>query len=728
MFTKSGATAPKLSASALVVVAFIIATLCSTSVAFAQNNPLPIAEVSTQKMEKVEVVGARPGYAPPANNSAATKTDTPILLTPQSVQIIPRAVLNDQKVLTLTDAIRNVAGTGADFGFNGGGQALLMLRGFQMTSMTAAGSMSGSGSFYLNGTKVQGVPVNMSNVESVEVVKGPSSVLYGRAEPGGIINIVTRQLQPHKAFVIEQMIGEYGLSRTQIEANVPLNEERTVLSRASASWYRTDSNRDFVRDQLGAFNGTVGWVPNAKTRITLALDYSDQKYRNDYGVPAFGNRPADLPWNRQFNDSPELSGSKTFSAVLDAKHEFSNQWSIKARALSLESKTREVDVTPYRVNLNDFSDCLETRNQLCRYYYYVRPDGKYRLDQFTLDLAGKITLAGFSHQLLFGVDTYRSYKEGTTYLQQLPSVDINNPVLGNTPRLDTATALPLDTVDRTQWTSVYVQDQIALGAGVHLVGALRYDRTRAVFASPGTPLNEQSFTSPRVGVVWEFKTGQSIYGQYQDSVAANNGRNPVSGLALAAERARQFEIGYKIMALDGMLNSTVAAYQLTKRNRADYSLFPIVQSVGAARSRGLEWDVIGQVNERLSLIASYAYTDAVVTEDPIFKNTRLANVARHSGSMWARFMIDAQWAFGAGTFGQGQRQGDQGNTFQLPGYARVDAMTSYSFNWGATRASVQLNVNNIFNRRYYTGSHQFVKDWIAPGAPRTVLASVRFEL
>jgi iron complex outermembrane recepter protein len=223
-------------------------------------------------------------------------------------------------------------------------------------------------------------------------------------------------------------------------------------------------------------------------------------------------------------------------------------------------------------------------------------------------------------------------------------------------------------------------------------------------------------------MVWEFKTGQSIYGQYQDSVAANN------GVALAAERARQFEIGYKIVALDGMLNSTVAAYQLTKRNRADYSLFPIVQSVGAARSRGLEWDVIGQVNERLSLIASYAYTDAVVTEDPIFKNTRLANVARHSGSMWARFMIDTHWALGAGIFGQGQRQGDQGNTFQLPGYARIDAMTSYSFNWGASRASVQLNVNNIFNRRYYTGSHQFVKDWIAPGAPRTVLASVRFDL
>jgi iron complex outermembrane receptor protein len=117
----------------------------------------------------------------------------------------------------------------------------------------------------------------------------------------------------------------------------------------------------------------------------------------------------------------------------------------------------------------------------------------------------------------------------------------------------------------------------------------------------------------------------------------------------------------------------------------------------------------------------------VVTVDPTFGGTRLADVPRESGSLWGRYQFDRHWAFGAGIFAQSQREGDQANDFQLPGYARTDLMTSYDFKVGTSRVSLQLNVDNLFNRRFYTGSHQFSQDWIQPGKPRTFTMSARVE-
>jgi iron complex outermembrane recepter protein len=659
---------------------------------------------------------------------AATKTDTPILLTPQSVQVVPRAVLNEQKALTLTDAVRNVAGVGTDFGFNGLSQPLLILRGFQSTSMTASGSMSGMSSYYINGVKVQGIPLNMANVESVEVVKGPSSVLYGRSEPGGLVNVVPRTLTAAPYLGLEQTIGQYGLSRSVVEGGGALNAEQTVLGRASVSYDRNKTDRDFVENKLASFSGTLAWVPDRDTSVALTLDHNAQTYRNDFGIPADGDRPADLPRTRQFNDSPELSKIDSNSLLLDAKTRLSPNWTIKGRLVSLRSDTREVDVWPYRENYGlapETCDNSAGLSRLCRYYFYVRPDGRLKMDQSTVDLEGEVQLGGLQHKLLVELDHYRTRKTGDVYFTQINSVDVFNPSLGQAPALDTSFPLPVD--DFSRWTSLTVQDQIAFGNGWHGVFALRHDRTEALYSlTPGTESNRQSFTTPRVGVVWEFVPKQTLYAQYQDSVAANNGRD-ATGKALAAERARQVEVGWKQTALDGRFNTTVALFELEKRNRADYSLFPIITTIGKARSRGLEVDAIGRVLPQLAVMASYTYLDAKVTEDPTYQGKRLANTARHSGSLWGRWTFDEQWAAGLGVFAQGQRQGDNANSFQLPCYARVDAMLSYAFRTGSGKGSLQFNLKNVFDKLHYTGSHPLVKDWIQVGAPRTASLTLRLD-
>jgi iron complex outermembrane receptor protein len=691
--------------------------------AWAQTTP-------AVELQRVEITGRSDAYqAPPT--SAATKTDTPVLLTPQSLQVVPRAVLNDQSALTLTDAIRNVAGVSTDFGFNGSAQPLLILRGFQSTSMTASGNMSGMSSYFINGVKVTGIPLNMANVDAVEVVKGPASVLYGRSEPGGLVNVVPKALSAQPWLGFEQTLGQHGLSRTVVEGGGGLNTDNTLLGRASLSYDKSKSNRDFVQNQLSAFNGSLAWVPDADTRVALTLDHNAQKYRNDFGIPADGNRPANLPRARQYNDSPELSTFTSDSLLLDAQTKLSSNWTLKGRMVAMRAKTHEVDVWPYRENLIGLDTCDNSTglSSLCRYYFYVRPEGKTKLDQVTIDLIGDVRLGGLQHKLLAEIDHYSTKKTGDVYFTQINSVDVFNPVLGSAPPLDTSFPLPVD--DHSQWTSLTLQDQIAFGGGWHGVFALRHDRTEALFSlTPGTAPNKKSFTTPRVGAVWEFMPNQTLYAQYQDSIAANNGRD-ANGVALEAERARQVEVGWKQAALGGRLNTTVAVFELVKRNRASRNPVTFATTTeGDARSRGLEVDAIGQVSAQLSLIGSYTYLDAKVTrdaQDPAAEGKRLANAARHAGSLWGRWMFDEQWAAGAGVFAQGQREGDNANTFQMPGYARVDAMASYSFKSGASKGSVQFNLKNVFDKVYYTGSHPLVKDWIQPGAPRMASVTLRLD-
>lgn len=615
-----------------------------------------------------------------------------------------------------------------DFGFNGSTQPLLILRGFQSESMTARGSMSGMSTYYLDGTKVQGIPVNMANVESVAVVKGPATVLYGRAEPGGLVNVISRPFTGGSHYGIEQSATQFGATRSIVEADHSLNQSGTWMGRFAGSFLHNKSNRDFVRDNLGAITGAVAWRPSARTEFSANFDYLNQAYRNDFGVPAFGNRPANLPWSRQFNNSGELSTVVSKTMRLRAQRELSSRWIVSGLFVGLWGSNFENDIWPYRIDLTTGADCFAARGELCRYYFYNRPDGGYRLNQVNVNLQGRHRTGWIKHTTLAGFDYYSSNKTGTAYLQQLSPISVFNPIFSPVPPLDRAIALPLDTVNRTRWASGYLQDTADLGRGFRVVTAVRFDGTSAIYASPGTKPNEQTFVTPRVGAVWTVGQRHSLYGQYQQAVSANNGRDPGTGAALAAERSRQVEAGYKFSRLDGSLNFTVAAYRLNKRNRADYTLFPVIRTVGEARSQGFEFDLLGRVTKRLAAITSYSYISALVTRDPAFAGTTLTNVPHHSGSVWMRYTATRKWSFGSGVFSQSIRQGNQLNTFQLPGYARLDAMASYQFHISEWRSSLQLNVNNLLDRKYYTGSHQFVDDWIQLSAARTFALTWRFEL
>jgi iron complex outermembrane receptor protein len=709
-------------------------------VELADGTPSPIQVVlevaATSTTVSVTDTAARDESYEVVRNTSASRVDLPLLDIPQDVATVPRAVLQDQRAMNLSDATRNVAGAATDFGFNGGSEPLIILRGFQATSMTASGTMSGMSSYYLDGTKVEGIPVDMADVQTVEVIKGPESVLYGRAEPGGIVNVVPRPFEHQPAFALEQTGSTYSSTRSIAEASGPLDHPGRWLGRGTAAWTQNRSNRDFARDRLGSGWAGIQWNPSSRDQYTLNLSYTDQSYRNDYGIPANvdtgipGNvdtrRPFDLPWNVGFNDSPELSYVKPLSGNLFARHTLSEDWSVSGKLIMTVADTHDADITPYRVDLTTGGNCFQEYGGLCLYYYYVNPRGQYRLHQENVEVHGVLKQGLVRHQLLIGGDFYGQEKKGTLYFEQLGGINIFNPVFTPQPKLDITNALAQPTIDINNWNSGYFQDNISIGQHVHVVGALRLDGTAAIYGDPSTPLNRQFFASPRVGVVWQFLRSASVYGQFQNAVDANNGRDG-NGAALAAERSREFEAGFKYQAPSGAWTATLATYQLTKQNRADFSLYPIITTVGEARSRGVELDVLGRVTSRLATILSYGYTEAVVTKDVSVPGTFLADVPRHGGSVWARYVISKNWTAGVGEFAQSFRQGDQINSFILPGYGRTDAMLSYGFVGKRVHTTFQANINNLLDKRYYSGSHQLVQDWIQLGAPRTVLLSVRFS-
>ena len=587
--------------------------------------------------------------------------------------------------------------------------------------------MTASASYYQDGDRVEGVPLNMADVQQVDVVKGPDSVLYGRAQPGGLVNVVTRPILPQFAAELEETASQLGATRTTASVSGRLNESGSLLLRTSGTWFADKTGRAFVRDRLGSGGLTLIWHATPRTQLGLSLNYQHQAYRNDYGVPSIGDRPLNLPYYRQFNDSPVLATTQPRSARLTLEQELARGWRLNVNFLSLVSNYYDADITPYGSNLSTGADCIGSGYE-CLQYYYNAPHRKYRLVHGSADLTGKFRTGAVQHSVLVGQDGYAAGRTGTQYYEQLAPVNVYNPVFTPAQPLDPSIASPLYTTDETRWVGLYAQDAIALPYRLTLVAGFRADWTSAIYAPPGTQPNVQSFVKPRVGLVWQLSGGQAVYAQYQQALDSNNGRDPVTLRALAAETANQFEVGYKVRARGGAITATVAAYQLVKDNIASSAFYPTIVTVGQARSRGVEVDVRGRLTRtpfghrflRLRRRRNHERSDVP------------GRAASRSSAKQRQFMAShdsmaESWTAGAGIFAQGLRNGDYGNDFALPGYARFDAMLSHSFQTGAWHNTIQLNVLNLTNKLYYPSSFPIALDWIQLGQARTYQITLRLN-
>jgi iron complex outermembrane receptor protein len=309
-------------------------------------------------------------------------------------------------------------------------------------------------------------------------------------------------------------------------------------------------------------------------------------------------------------------------------------------------------------------------------------------------------------------------------------------------------------VGTTKWNGLYAQDEISLLRNVHLLVGGRYDWTEAQagsitleYADPGSTLNDVVRTrasgskfSPLVGLTYQPLSWLSFYGNYVSALGTWGTSNviavDVDGHPLPAQQSHSYEGGVKIETLGGRLRSTLAVFDLTKTHVATRDLSSpdptALLAIGEAHSTGVEFDISGTLTPRLSVIGSYAYTDAKFSKDNNgFEDLLIANVPRHSGSLWLRSeLIRQKLSAGAGVFARGRRQGDNENTFHLPGYATIDAFASYSFKFERGRLTPQVNFVNLLDKRYFLNTNvydAYPRLGIMPGQPFTVVGSVRWE-
>ncbi|MGG6242490.1 TonB-dependent siderophore receptor [Nodosilinea sp. AN01ver1] len=661
------------------------------------------------------------------STSTATRTDTPILEVPAAIQVIPRQVLEDQQATNLGDALRNTSGAAVNSGEGRGFQ--IDLRGFQGVPVFRDG-------FRVYSPKGKDVrtTVDIANVERIEVLRGPASALFGQIEPGGIVNVVSRRPQATPAYRVGLQAGSYGFLRPQVDLTGPLTEDENLLYRLVATYQREDGFRNFEEDVDRVFVApSLTWRISDRTDLNLQLEYLNDQRPLDPGLVALGDRVADIPRDRILGEPDDTIANEFLSVGYSLEHRFSETWTLRNAFRYLEDND-DIRATLSFPFIGGLNEATGTLNRV----FAEQVDSNQNLALQT-NVIGEFSTGSIDHTLLLGVDLARSRLDSDSFTVFFPPsvrvpINIFDPVYGARPRPDRLDApISSERID-TNSLQFYVQDQIELLDNLILVAGFNYelfDQTTARIQGPTTTNSAQSGSafSPRGGLVYQPLENLSLYTSYARSFFPNAALT-VAGNALEPEQGDGFEVGVKAELLDRRLLTTLAYFNLTRRNVATTDPLDPRFSVatGEQRSQGLELDVIGEILPGWNLIGSYSYIDAQVTQDNQFDvGNRLPGVPKHSASLWTTYEIqsgDLQGlGFGVGVNWVGDRAGDLQNSFALDSYVLTNAAVFYE----RDRWRLGLNFQNIFDVNYITGTPRTRTRGIQPGEPFTVIGSISYE-
>ncbi|MBE7385520.1 MAG: TonB-dependent siderophore receptor [Leptolyngbya sp. SIO1E4] len=657
------------------------------------------------------------------NTATATRTDTPLRDIPQSIQVVPREVLEDQQVITLGDALRNVSGVvRREQIFTG---ELFVVRGFTGATTLRDG-------FRLNDGGREGF-LELSNLETIEVLKGPASILTGSVQPGGVINLVSKQPLSEPFYDLELRAGNRGLISPRIDLSGPLTADGRLRYRLNALVRREESFRGYDTDIERRFVApTVSWQIGDRTDLTVYLEYLDAERPGDLGLIALGDEVADVPNDLVVGELDDIAREETLRVAYQFEHRFSDRWTLRNGFSFFRSDASAV-------NTSAISVLDETTGDVSLISTF--DSGIQRTFDLQTNVVGEFNTGPIEHKVLLGVDLFRNVLDGSEIRADFFSpiiLNVFDPVYGTVPRPDREdTPISLLQDIREDGLGVYLQDQVTLLDNLKLLLGFRYDTIEQEVTNDPTSfnptssestINEDAFT-PRVGVVYQPIEAVSLYGSYSTSFSPNTATT-VDGELLDPERGEQFEIGARAELLEGRLVANLAFFDITKENVATTDPDNLGSSVatGEQRSRGIELDVAGEILPGWNIIANYAYTDADITSDNRGnEGNRLRGVPEHNFNLWTTYTLQQGSLEGLG-FGLGfnyvsERFGDTANTFTADGYFLTNAAVSYRRdNWRAA-----LNIRNLFDVDYIESAGRTRRVGIGPGEPFTLIGSFAIE-
>ncbi len=640
--------------------------------------------------------------------ATATKTDALVIDIPAAIQVVPRDVIEDQGATRLAEVVRNVSSiqTGDS---QGNRNDNFTIRGFSNSRIARDGFLSIP-------TFTEAGFLDLANVERVEVLKGPASVLYGQNEPGGLINLVSKKPQPEPAYRLDGSIGRYDFYRGEVDLNQPLSTEHGVYARLNASHQQSDSFRDYFIDaERTMIAPSLRWVASANTTIDLQLEHYQQEQQFDRGLVAVGDRATALPRERYLGeDFSRYRGEETrVQALID--HRLNADWSLRTLARYSDSKGRRYSADP--LSLQADNRTLERRA--------LELDQDWENHAVQSNLTGRFDTGPLGHEMLVGVDANRSRFDSRSRVAALDSIDIFDPQYGAEPGAfgDTSTQ-----DRRIDFYGLYLQDLISIGDHWKLLLGGRFDYVSTRFDSDGNRVadkRDRAF-SPRAGLVYQPVPTLSLYASYTQSFIPLLSGQSADGSDFDPMEGEQIELGVKREWFDGRLSAGVAVFELTRKNvtTPDPANPGFNTQVGEQRSHGVELDVAGEPLPNWRLIASLAYLDTEIVRDNSHEEgNRLPNAPRWSGSLWNVYTLPGGHLqgleLGAGIFAVGRREGDLDNSYQAPGYARVDLLARYRVN---EHVQVSLNVHNLLDKDYIEAMSG--RTSVEPGAPRSAVARV----
>lgn len=657
--------------------------------------------------------GDAPGSYGATDSAIGTKTETPLRDVPQSIQVVKRSVIEDQQATSITEALENVSNVRQ--GTTSANRApAFMNRGFTSTSYAIDGVMLDAAG---NNPEVNTEP-DLADVERVEVLKGPASVLYGRGQPGGLINVVTRQPTEELTAEAKTQIGSYGFRRAEATVSGPLNDDASLTGRITAAAQR---DQGFIENRTASERQYVGgelqWSPDADTSVDLSANHTHQDQPYDRGLVVGADGEIDIPYDRFLSERWSMTDSRKTQVALTAEHQLL-EW-MKVRGVMRYNRSTSDDTGI------DFQELQPDGRTLTR-RYNDRTQELGNLDT-QLETVMDFDTGNIGHTVLVGVEHVRSSLDFRRTRGNIDSIDIYDPVHGAP--MTPATSSRADHTIDILTTSIYLQDQIDLSDQWKLLAGLRYDyfdQDAEIRVGDGAPSMHDGALTWRAGLVYRPVDALSFYTSYATSFMPQNGLGEGNS-SLAPEKGWQVEAGVKAELIPDRLSATISVFQITKNNVAvdvtgqDYS-----RLTGQQRSRGFEMDVTGEILPGWQVIGSLGYLDAEVTSDSDTSliGNRLGGTPHWSGSLWTTYEFQSGTLeglkLGTGITAVGERPGDIDNSFSVDGYYRLDASLSYKIN---ENLDFSLVGRNLTNERYIETTTSKTENHA--GKPINVIASLK---
>ncbi|MBL9187051.1 MAG: TonB-dependent siderophore receptor [Opitutaceae bacterium] len=698
--------------------AVLVATPGFAPVALAQAPTTPSylpAKEPAVALEKFEVSDRREKTYVTPRSVSATKTDTALVNVPQSISVVTRELIDDQAMHSIGDVTRYVPGAGIAQGE--GNRDTPVLRGNSTTA-----------DFFVDGIRddVQYFR-DLYTVDRVEVLKGPNALIFGRGGSGGLVNRVSKQATGATTRELSLLFGSWNQFRATLDAGEAIS--LTLAFRLTALFEDADSYRDDVTLRRYGVNPTLAWRLAPRTTLRAGVEHFHDERVADRGVSSFQGRPVRTAASTFFGDPAQSTSDATVnSAFATLDHTFTNKIALRNHTRFGRYEKFYQNVYPGAVN------AAGTTVAISAYSNATDRDNLFNQTDVILPFA----TGSVQHQVLAGLELARQETENlrlTGYFTTISPTTTSISVPLAAPRSTLPLMFQPNATDASnqgvaKTAAIYAQDQIALLPQLHAIVGVRLERFSVDFRNrrTGAPVaNTDHFVSPRAGLIFKPAEHVSIYASQSMSQVPRAGEQlsslSLTNRSLDPEEFENREIGVK-WDLRPDLAFSAAAYRLDRSNVAITDPADPTKSllVDGQRAQGVELGLTGRLTANWSIVGGYAYQDGTIKTTQsatVVAGARLAQLPRHTFSLWHRYDLNPQWGLGLGTIYRDEMFASADNTVRLPGFVRFDGALFYRL---SARFRAQLNVENLLDRGYSATAHSNTN--ITPGSPRAFRVSL----